>query len=171
MGKNYTESLFFNCSVIARQCCVSLCCTMKRMSHVYTYTLPPTPNPPHHLDHRRAPEHRDTEPFKTRDSWPTADLMKARSLWSGRKMMPQPHVIYLIGTPAPASCETFGKVTWGSFQPPGVTWTAHAQGGRKLDVRWRCSGTFEVAAVAMETLLEGALETVCLPNSKDMLLS
>lgn len=96
---------------------------------------------------------------------------KQPSLWSGRKMMPQPHVIYLIGTPAPASCETFGKVTWGSFQLPGVTWTAHAQGGRKLGVRWRCSGTFEVAAVAMETLLEGALETVCLPNSKDMLLS
>lgn len=38
-------------------------------------------------------------------------------------------VIYLTGAPAPASCETFGKVTWGSCQLPVVTWKAHREGG------------------------------------------
>lgn len=42
--------------------------------------------------------------------------------------------------------------------------------GGQSDAGGRCSSTFEVVMVAMETLLDGAQEKVCLLSSKDKLL-
>ena len=52
--------LFFNCKIIASQCCVGFCHAATQVSHIYTYipfflSLPSPPRHPTPLGHHRAP--------------------------------------------------------------------------------------------------------------------